>query len=49
MQEKFPIEAEFHQGSVLLRTSTTTLPAGLDVVQANFNAYKMLDDRGQIP
>src|ERR1700722_4347059 len=42
--EKFPIEAEFHQGSVA-KDVYNHLAAGLDVVQANFKAYKMLDDR----
>lgn len=42
--EKFPIEAEFHQGSVA-KDVYNHLAAGLEEVQANFRAYKMLDDR----
>ena len=42
--ERFPIEAEFHHGDAMKKVYNN-LAVGLDEVQANFNAYKMLDDQ----
>jgi Macrocin-O-methyltransferase (TylF) len=42
--DKFPLEAEFHQGSAMNKVYNR-LAVGLDEVRANFRAYRMLDDK----